>query len=508
MGCPFWPAPPAAGPDKSVTSRRYGTRCIHSSDRGNDRLVLPALATDTLTCARHGEATRLRCVSCDSAICPRCLVRTDVGLRCESCERPGRGPLTGTGRRVRVAAACGLALAIGGAVAALLLSGDGGGRAPSGGTGSTVAAGSWTAGAALPSIRGSAVAVVLNDGRALVAGGGTGAVAVAATELFDQANGTWRDVGSLGEARRGHQAVVLDDGRVLVAGGVSVGGPLASAEVYDPAQESWTATGPMATPRVGHSLTLLAGGRILVAGGTSLEGGDGSGQAVVALASTEVYDPAVGRWAPGPEMTVPRFEHTATRLDDGRVLITGGLGPAAGGGGAAPLAATELYDAAAATFVRAAPMDEARTNHAAAELADHRIVVVGGVGETLADKALRTAEIFDPIDGSWRRAAPLARARSAATATAMAGGGVLVAGGEVVDGGTRRSLADAELLDPAGTKWISAGRMTCPRSEQAAVRLADGRVLVVAGDGAFPGRPPVAQSCVDSYRPAAAAEKG
>ena len=508
MGCPFWPAPRGAGPDKSVTPRRYGTRRTHSFDRGKDRLAFPALATDTLTCARHGEATRLRCVSCDSAICPRCLVRTDVGLRCESCERPGTGRRTGTGRRARVAAACGLALALSGGAAALLMSGDSGGGAPSGGTGTTAAAGSWSAGTALPSIRGSAIAVVLRDGHALVAGGGTGAVAVAAAELFDPADGTWRDVGSLGEARRGHQAVVLEDGRVLVAGGVSAGRPLAGAEVYDPAQKSWTATGPMTTPRVGHSLTLLAGGRVLAAGGTSLQGGDGSGQAVVALASTEVYDPGLGRWAPGPDMTVPRFEHTATRLDDGRVLIAGGLGPADGGGGEAPLAATELYDAAAATFVRAAPMDEARTNHAAAELADHRVVVAGGVGGVLADKALRTAEVFDPRDGSWRLTTPLAHARSGATATAMAGGGVLVAGGEAVDGGTRRSLADAELLDPAGTMWIGAGRMACPRSEQAAVRLTDGRVLVVAGDGAFPGRPPVAQSCVDSYRPGAAAGKG
>lgn len=441
-------------------------------------------------------------------------MRTDVGLRCPSCEEPAGGRSATAGRRGPLLVGGGMAVAVALVVAAVVASGPGsdpgddGAGATGDETGSVATAGTWSVGAALPAIRGSTVAVVLADGRALVTGGGTGAVAVAATELYDPAAGTWKEISPLNQARRGHQAVVLDDGTVLVVGGVAAGRPLASAEVYDPALEAWAATGPMATARVGHTLTLLAGGRVLAAGGTSLERGDGNGQSIVAVATTEVYDPATGKWAPGADMTVPRFEHTATRLDDGRVLIAGGLGTAEGAGGAAPLAATELYDPAAATFVRAAPLSEARSNHAAAELADHRVVVAGGVGGPLADKALRSAEVFDPSDGSWRRTASLARARSGETATALAGGGVLVAGGESVDGGSRTSLADAEVLDAAATAWAGAGRMACPRSEQAAVRLADGRVLVVAGDGAFPGRPPVAQSCVDGYRPAAIAPKG
>src|SRR5215213_23328 len=42
------------------------------------------MATQALKCERHGEATRLTCVQCGKPICPKCAVRTDVGLKCEA----------------------------------------------------------------------------------------------------------------------------------------------------------------------------------------------------------------------------------------------------------------------------------------------------------------------------------------------------------------------------------------------------------------------------------------
>src|SRR3954453_9595176 len=42
------------------------------------------MATQALKCERHGEATRLTCVECGTPICPKCAVRTDVGLKCEN----------------------------------------------------------------------------------------------------------------------------------------------------------------------------------------------------------------------------------------------------------------------------------------------------------------------------------------------------------------------------------------------------------------------------------------
>ena len=43
------------------------------------------MTTAGLTCERHGAPTTLRCSKCDTPICPRCAVRSPVGMRCPSC---------------------------------------------------------------------------------------------------------------------------------------------------------------------------------------------------------------------------------------------------------------------------------------------------------------------------------------------------------------------------------------------------------------------------------------
>lgn len=50
----------------------------------------------TLTCARDGTSTQLTCTQCGTPICPQCLVRTDVGLRCLSCSAGANAPTAGS----------------------------------------------------------------------------------------------------------------------------------------------------------------------------------------------------------------------------------------------------------------------------------------------------------------------------------------------------------------------------------------------------------------------------
>lgn len=46
----------------------------------------PSSPISTLpTCPKDGTATRLTCGRCGTPICPTCLVRTEVGMRCPSC---------------------------------------------------------------------------------------------------------------------------------------------------------------------------------------------------------------------------------------------------------------------------------------------------------------------------------------------------------------------------------------------------------------------------------------
>ena len=463
------------------------------------------MATQALKCERHGEATRLTCVECGKPICPKCAVRTDVGLKCEADAkgvelsketlamlRPSRTPL------YLGLAGLGVLLAL--IIFGLTRSGGGDGETP---TAQLPAVGTWTASPDLVSIRGTTTALVLKDGRAIAIGGGVGQQGVAAVEVFDPATGVWQATAPMNQPRRGHQAVVLGDGRVMVAGGINEGELLASVEIFDPAAARWTTVAPMSVPRLGNTLTLLTNGSVLVTGGTSADtaSGAGGGQTIRPDATAEVYNVGANRWTKtAGTMSTPRFEHSATALDDGRVLIAGGQGPPISGVAEA-LRTTEIYDPAVDSFRKSNDMSDSRFNHAAVKLPDRTVMVVGGAGGQNGDTSLSTAEVFNPGDGSWTAAGALTGSRSGHTATVFPDGRVLVAGGESITRGNRRALASAEIFVIEKREWQSAGNMNCPRSEASAALLGDGSVLVVAGDFAAPGQQPDPKGCADRYRP-------
>jgi hypothetical protein len=180
--------------------------------------------------------------------------------------------------------------------------------------------------------RGRHPAILLTDGKVLVAGaGGDGRTA----ELYDPATGIWTLTGSMNYARGGHRATLLADGTVLAVGGTSssfscldppfcfVRVPTATAEVYDPATGAWRVTGAMIDARIDHTATLLANGRVLVAGGAL--GCSALVQNLPQLNSAEEYDPVSGTWVARTLMQTGRYVHTATLLNDGRVLVAGGI---------------------------------------------------------------------------------------------------------------------------------------------------------------------------------------
>ena len=462
------------------------------------------MATQALKCERHGEATRLTCVECGKPICPKCAVRTDVGLKCEADAkgvelsketlamlRPSRTPLY-------------LGIAGIGVLLALVIFG----LTRGGGDGETnvaqlPAVGTWTASPDLVSIRGTTTAVVLKDGRALAIGGGVGQQAVAAVEVFDPNSGVWQPTTPMNNPRRGHQAVVLGDGRVMVAGGIHEGELLSSAEIFDPASSRWTTVAPLSVPRLGNTLTLLNNGNVLVTGGTSAENAAGTGgnQTIRPDATAEIFNVAANRWTTtSGAMSTPRFEHTATALDDGRVLIAGGQGPPIAGVAGA-LASTEIYDPAVDSFRKSNDMGDARFNHTAVKMPDRTVMVIGGAGGQNGDTSLSTAEVFNPGDGGWTNVGALTGSRSGHVAAVFPDGRVVVAGGEAITRGNRRSLNTAEIFALDRREWRSAGQMNCPRSEASAALLGDGSVLVVAGDFAAPGQQPDPKGCADRYRP-------
>jgi hypothetical protein len=281
---------------------------------------------------------------------------------------------------------------------------------------------------------------------------------------------SWSAAGSMSSPRFLMTATLLADGRVLVAGGRTSADPqsltLASAELYDPAAKRWTPIAPMSARRAGHTATLLADGRVLIVGGYDN---------FAALATAEIYDPVTGQWAATGSLHEARGFHVAVRLGDGRVLVSGGRSNDSSTGRA--LRSSELYDPATGRWSAAGDLLDGHYDHSATLLPDGR-VVVAGASWTYKPKAIATGEIFDLSTGRWTPTAPMVESRYADLGFTLDDGRVLVVGS-----GTS---ADAEIYDPAVDRWVATRPMTSNRWYPTGALLPDGRIIVVGGE-AGPG---------------------
>jgi hypothetical protein len=223
-----------------------------------------------------------------------------------------------------------------------------------------------------------------------------------------------------------------------------------------------TVTGSMSVARAQHAATLLQDGTVLVTGGQNATNS--------AIASAELYLPASGSFsstAAGKTltMTAARYGHTATRLQSGKVLISGGWNGTTTGGSA------ELYDPAAGTFTATGPMTTPRQYHSATLLPSGKVLIAGGI--TLGN-VNKSAELYDPSTGNFTATGSMTVARSSHAAVLLGTGKVLLAGGA--------SDASAELYDPATGTFTATAGMTAPNNRAAAVLLPSGKVFL-AGQG-------------------------
>jgi hypothetical protein len=316
--------------------------------------------------------------------------------------------------------------------------------------------------------RASHTSTVLPDGRVLVVGGfekgpdGYSQIYHDTAELFDPIRGTFVSVSSPAVARAGHTATALPDGRILLVGGWTSGGRTAAVEIFDPSSSSFLRVADLSAPRAGHTATALGEGRVLIAGGETEKG---------PATQSEIFDPRTGRFLPAAKLREGRLGHSATLFTDGRVLMAGGRKPAPTGGGV--LASTEIYDPARDAFVAGPALAVARYKHAAARLADGRVLIVGGSDERDWTGMLASAELFALGASRFEGTGALLskRFKLPGTAVALRNGLVLIAGGSEV----------AEVFDPRTGRFERAGSFPTPLYYATATVLGDGRVLIVGG---------------------------
>jgi hypothetical protein len=269
--------------------------------------------------------------------------------------------------------------------------------------------------------------------------------------------------GQMVEARFDHAAVLLQTGRVLIVGGIERNGVMQpSAELFDPATGRFTMTGkPLAQHGWGVTATRLQNGKVLIAGGST--GCDSP----CYTASAELYDPATGTFASTGKMTVPRAEARAVLLKTGEVLLVGGTAITEGNS----VLTAELYHPSTGAF----------TSIGATHLSDATQIVLLNDGRALVVGSSGT-DLYDPSTKHFTTTGAMTVPRSKFGGALLPDGRVLMAGGQAGGPfGTR--VTSTQIYDPRTGRFFPGPELNENRFKlsKAVVSLKDGRVLIAGG---------------------------
>lgn len=225
-----------------------------------------------------------------------------------------------------------------------------------------------------------------------------------------------------------------------------------------------SAIGSMNKSRAAHTATVLDNGKVLITGGfNGAENG---------MASTEIFDPATGTFSAGGSLSIARASHTATLLPGGKVLIAGGFN-------GNYLDSAEIYDPKTGKFTAAGKMTMPRSEHVAVLLRNGKVLLAGGVG--MGWTFLADAEIYDPAADSFSKTGNMTLPRESHTATLLKDGQVLITGGHRGRRSAIEIYRSAEIYNPQNGGFTAVADLTVKRHKHDAVLLGDGRVLIVGG---------------------------
>ena len=218
----------------------------------------------------------------------------------------------------------------------------------------------------------------------------------------------------------------------------------------------------MNDPRQAFGVVKLDDGKVLVIGGIGPYG---------SFPLVEEYDPATDTWTTKARMLASRAFSPAVRMQNGRILVMGGSGETEN------LNSAEIYDPETDTWIQARRMIDNRGLHDAILLDDGKVLVTGGTG--VRGGALNTAEVYDPEKEDWAEVASLQFHRGSHSSVRLHDGRILIAGG---GDGAGVPVEQAEIYDPETGEWSSGGNMTSGRFALSLTLLNDGRVLAYGGE--------------------------
>jgi hypothetical protein len=325
-----------------------------------------------------------------------------------------------------------------------------------------------------------------------IAGGGSGAILaptpVADCTLYDHYTRSFLPAPPLSLARVLHTATRLNDGRVLIAGGLdgAAVNNWHTAEIYNPVTNTFSpTTNNMSGPRAAHTATLLNDGRVLIAGGNTMFAVVSVGNYITvfstALNTTEIFDPVTNTFSPGPVMSTARLGHEAVKLPNGLVLLVGGINGGINlGVTALPTFTntTQLFNPATNTFTNSGNVTSSRLKPLLKVLPSGNVLMAGGAAGTFLTAA-STCEIRN-ASGVWS-AGP-----SMPIATVLPGEAVTPTGQILVTGGGTGTLANFTANNNVfrfteGAGWTSLAPLPATRMNHTCTLLADGTYMLAGG---------------------------
>jgi hypothetical protein len=221
-----------------------------------------------------------------------------------------------------------------------------------------------------------------------------------------------------------------------------------------------TPTGNTLEPRFDHTATLLRNGKVLIAAGGARNG--------VIEPTAELYDPQTGKFSAAGKMQSPRgWGVAAVLLPSGKVLFAGGSS-ASYCDASCSLATAELYDPASGAFNMTGNMTTPRAGANSILLPDGDVLIAGGNDVSSGDH-LATAELYHPRNGTFSSTGSM-HSGGASTLVLLNNGKVLA----VED-------SSMEIYDSATGQFSVAGSAVVGRSKFGSTLLPDGRLLIAGG---------------------------
>jgi hypothetical protein len=349
-------------------------------------------------------------------------------------------------------------------------------------------------------------AVALDDGRVFVVGGYDRRTSAATPplarecELYDSLTNRWRNVSAYSSVatriagRVLHTATKLRDGTVLIVGGyaqdpgMATAGPSATAYRFNPATNKFTVfTSKLSAGRQEHSATLLDDGRVLIVGGRSWYSAPGVGYYIVPPA--EIFDPETLTFSVAEKISSAWF---ATQLWSRRSAVGVGNGVLlTSTDQASTLAGPVFMTANGAEYMGA--LNTARSRAQAGYVSQRNVAFVVG-GFTAGGTLVTSLEALNRTTKTWTRVVGALTPARHRFGVAVLGNDAFLIGGTKANGAATSwvEMFDARYADPAvlnyfpaseraGRAWPVGFYLTQPRAGFTATAMKDGRILVAGG---------------------------